>query len=148
MKVFQPYHGVLKNSRESYMKKSNASKTPLVIKMGTADEFFSDLHKIAHALDTKKNIKPIRKLIFQDPIELLRFLTESKIKLINHIRKHPDSITNIAKAVHRNRVAVQRDVSEMEKFGLVKISEEINPGHGKHKIVKLVSSTFKLEAYI
>jgi predicted transcriptional regulator len=130
------------------MKKLNTNKTPLVIKTGTVDEFFNDLHEIAHALDTKKNIKPVRKLIFQDPLELLQFLTEAKIKLINRIRKHPDSITNIAKAVHRNRVAVQRDVSEMEKFGLVKISEEINPGHGKHKIVELVASTLKLEAYI
>jgi len=38
---------------------------------------------------------------------------------------------------------------EMESVGIVKTREEANPaGHGRHKIVELVVSTLKLEAYI
>lgn len=51
-------------------------------------------------------------------------------------------------AYHRNRASVYRDISELERFGLVKTHEEINPGHGRHKIVELVASKLRLEAYI
>jgi predicted transcriptional regulator len=57
-------------------------------------------------------------------------------------------VTNIAKSINRARSAVYRDISEMEKYGLVKTHEEINPGHGKHKIVELVAPNLKLEALI
>lgn len=79
---------------------------------------------------------------------MLHFLSDAKLKLIAMIRNHPDSITNIAKAVHHNRSAVGRDTHELEKFGLVKVYEQINPGHGHHKIVELVAHKLKLEAYI
>ena len=87
-------------------------------------------------------------LTFIDPTEMLHFLSATKIKLINSIRKNPDTITNIAKVIKRNRASVYRDMNELEKFGLVKTHEEINPGHGRHKIVELVAPILKLEAYI
>jgi predicted transcriptional regulator len=78
---------------------------------------------------------------------MLHFLTTAKINLINNIRAQPNSVTNIAKALKRKRAAVYRDIHEMEQFGLVKTHEEINPGHGRHKIVELVAPTaIKLEA--
>ena len=79
---------------------------------------------------------------------MLNFLSVAKLKLINSIRKHPDTITNIAKEINRNRASVYRDISELEKFGLVKTRDEINPGHGRHKIVELVAPRLKLEAFI
>ena len=79
---------------------------------------------------------------------MLHFLSETKISLIKTIRRHPDSITNIAKAIKRNRAAVYRDIHELENYGFVKTSEEINPGHGRHKIVTVVASELRLEARI
>jgi predicted transcriptional regulator len=79
---------------------------------------------------------------------MLHFLNESKINLIKVIRSSPDSITNIAKKAHRSREAVSRDIREMSKFGLIKISKAINPGHGQHKIIELVANKLRLEAII
>jgi predicted transcriptional regulator len=119
------------------------------VKTGTVDEFFSNVKVIMGAADKGESIKKhCATLTFVEPAEMLHFLSAAKIKLINNIRNHPDSITNIAKAVNRNRAAVYRDVHEMEKFGLVKAHEEINPGHGRHKIIELVAPTLKLEALI
>jgi predicted transcriptional regulator len=87
-------------------------------------------------------------LTFVDPTEMLHFLSAAKIKLINSIRAHPDTITNIAKGIKRNRASVYRDINELVKFGLVETHEEINPGHGRHKVVKLIAPLLKLEAYI
>lgn len=130
------------------MKRQKTNKAVLTVKIGTVDEFFDNAKKAMRALDKKEPIKPSRTLVFTEPMEMLHFLSEKKLKLINVIRKHPNSITNIAKITKRNRAAVYRDIHEMEQFGLVKMHEEINPGHGRHKIVELVAPTLKLEAYI
>lgn len=119
------------------------------VKTGTVEEFFTSVKTIMRSADKGESIKQrSATLTFTDPVEMLHCLSASKIKLINSIRNHPDTITNIAKTTKRNRTAVYRDVSELEKFGLVKTHEEINPGHGRHKIVELVAPTLKLEVYI
>lgn len=139
-----------------YMKKSKNKKNKklsikiLKVKTGSVKEFFASARD---AMRTADKGKPIKKrcatLTFVDPTEMLHFLSAAKIKLINNIRQHPDSVTNIAKAMKRNPSAVRRDIHEMENVGIVKTYEETNPqGHGKHKIVELVAPTLKLEAYI
>lgn len=127
---------------------SKENKPLLKIKTGAAEELITSVKKAMRAADQKKRIPQSRTLIFEDPLDMINFLTVTKIKLINNIRKHPDCITNIAKSLHRNRAAVYRDIHELEKFGLVKIHEEINPGHGRHKIVELIAPALKLEAYL
>ncbi len=120
----------------------------MTVKTGSVEEFFDRVKQVMRAADRNESLSPSQTLTFADPQEMLTFLSGTKIKLINTIREHPDSISNIAKATHRNRAAVSRDIHEMEKFGLVKTYEEINPGHGRHKVVELVATKLKLEAYI
>lgn len=135
--------------KRSKSKKSVRTSFKVVkVKTGSVDEFFSNTKAVMRAADQGEPIEKRFTLMFEDPTEMLHFLSAAKIKLINRIRKHPDSITNIAKATKRNRAAVYRDINEMEKFGLVRTHEEINPGHGRHKIVELVAPALKLEAYI
>lgn len=131
------------------LKNRKITKTTVIVKTGTVEEFFSNAKDVMRAADKGESIKKrCATISFVDPTEMLQFLSATKIKLINRIRNHPDSITNIAKATGRNRAAVYRDIHEMEAFGLVKTHEEINPGHGRHKIVELIARSFKLEAYI
>ena len=119
------------------------------VRTGTVEDFFSNVKDIMRAADKGESIKErAATLTFVDPAEMLHFLSAAKIKLINSIRKHPDTITNIAKIIKRNRASVYRDINELEKFGLVKTHDEINPGHGRHKIVELIAPRLKLEAYI
>jgi len=100
------------------------------------------------AADKGERIKPSWTLVFADPSEMLHFLSKAKINLIKIIRRHPDSVTNIAKAANQNRASVLRHIHELEDFGLVKTHEEVNPGHGRHKIVTVIASELKLEARI
>lgn len=123
-------------------------KEKVTIKISSADEFMSHIKGAMRSADKKEPIKASHTISFENPHELVHFLTATKIRLIHFIRKHPDSITNIAKAIKRNRAAVYRDIHELEKFGLVKTEEKINPGHGRHKIVELIAASLKLEAYI
>lgn len=120
----------------------------ITVKTGNANQFMAHVKSVMRALDQQEPIKPSQTLVFADAMEMLHFLSETKVKLINSIRQHPNSITNIAKAIKRDKAAVSRDIKELEKFGLVKTQETINPGHGRHKIVRVVADKFKLEAYI
>lgn len=138
------------------MKKSKNKKTVkksikiMKVKIGSVKDFFAETREVMRAADRGEPIKKrCATLTFVDPTEMLHFLSAAKMRLIANIRKHPDSITNIAKSIKRNRSAVRRDIDEMESVGLVKTHEEANPaGHGRHKIVELAASTLKLEAYI
>lgn len=139
----------MKKLKDKKIVKKQSIKT-MKVKIGSVKDFFDSARDVMRAADHNKPIiKRYATLTFVDPSEMLHFLSAAKIKLIDNIRSHPDSITNIAKAINRPRSAVMRDIHEMESVGIVKTHEEVNPaGHGKHKIVELVASTLKLEAYI
>lgn len=120
----------------------------ITVKTGTSIEFMDKVKNLMRTADQGKSIAPSQTLTFEEPAEMLSFLSNTRIKLIKEIRKSPASVTKIAQLVKRKRAAVYRDIQEMELFGLVKISEEINPGHGRHKIVRAAAFGLKLEAYI
>lgn len=126
------------------MKKPNT----IAVKTGNANDFMEQVKQVMRSIDKKEQLKPSHTVMFEDPKELLQFLSKAKLELIRTIRAHPESITNLAKVMRRNRSAVGRDIQELEKFGLVKVHEEINPGHGHHKIVELAAPKLKLEAYL
>ena len=134
----------MKASKSSFDKKLN----DITIKTGTTEDFFKKIKKVMKNLDEGKPIVASYTITFEDPMEMLHFLNEGKINLINVIRTGPDSITNIAKKANRSREAVSRDIKEMAKYGLVKIINAINPGHGRHKIIGLEANQLKLEAVI
>ncbi len=127
------------------MKKINNN---VVISTGTSKEFFNRVRKVMQSIDKGTPIQASHTITFEDPKDMLHFLNESKIKLINVIRQQPDSITNIAIKANRSRVAVSRDIKEMAMYGLVQIRDVINPGHGRQKIIELEANQLKLEAFI
>ena len=126
------------------MKKSKS----VLVKTGSVENFMDNVKNIMRTADKGERIKPSWTLVFADPSEMLHFLSTAKINLIKIIRRHPDSVTNIAKAANQNRASVLRHIHELEDFGLVKTHEEVNPGHVRHKIVTVVASELKLEARI
>jgi len=131
------------------MTNTKNKKSDLKVKSGSIDEFFSTVGNVMRAADKGEKIKPrIKTLSFEDPMEMLHFLSTVKLNLIRRIRQRPDSITNLAKDTHRKISAVTRDVNELEKVGIVKTYSAINPGHGRHRIIELTATTLKLEASI
>ena len=108
----------------------------VVIKTGTTQEFFDNVRKAMRKLDEGTPLEPSAHTItFEDPTDMLHFLNQAKLNLINVIRDHPDSITNIAKKANRSRESVSRDIKKMAKNGLVKIINTFTPGHGRQKII-------------
>lgn len=118
-----------------YMKKQKRLSNPVSIKPMSVNEFFLRGKKIAHVID--KGGKPAKSVFvsFEDPSDMLKFVTTTKLKLLNTIRKKPVSVTELANTLKRERSAVARDIKQLEGYGLVHTKTESNPGHGIHKIV-------------
>jgi predicted transcriptional regulator len=119
-----------------------------LVSVGTIDDFFADAHKIMKAIDNGETLTPQTTITFEDPKDMLQFISPKKMEVLTEIKKHPASITDIAKAVERNRSAVSKEIKEMERFGLVTIKNIINPGHGRSKIVNLTHPRLTLQAAI
>ncbi len=113
-------------------------KVTIIVKTGTRDEFFARGKKIAKMLDERKTLTPYRAIVFEDPDDLVLFLTKMKLSLLEALRKHPYAISDLAKKLHRSRASVDKDVRLLESVGIVKSEYVVNPGHGRHRIIKAI----------
>jgi predicted transcriptional regulator len=87
-----------------------------------------------------------RIITFADPLHMMQCLTAERIRLCQVARKKRLSISALAEELGRNRGSVTRDVNKLKQFGLVRLREEINPGHGVVQIVEPVAEKFDMRA--
>lgn len=129
------------------MKKLEKNKEIVfTVKTESKEDFFARGKKIAALLDKGEHITPRRIISFEDPNDLIKFLTKAKLALLAAIRKKPDSISRLAHKLHRSRAAIDKDVQLLESIGIVKSEYVINPGHGRCRIIKTIDSKpIKLE---
>ena len=87
-------------------------------------------------------------MTFEDPADLVRVLSAERVRVINAIRERPAPVSELAATLRRDRKAVKLDVSLLESFGLVNAREEINPGHGRKKVIEPRAAKYQLVATI
>ena len=67
--------------------------------------------------------------------------------LLSRVTKaRPGSITDIAGRLKRDRSAVNRDIDDLQKAGLVSVAKKASPGHGRLKEVCAVADKVVLTA--
>lgn len=79
------------------------------------------------------------RVTFEDPVEMSRSLSAERMRVIQTVQKHhaaKPTISSLAVLLKRDRKAVSRDVKVLESCGLLKIREQLNPGHGDMKVVE------------
>jgi len=118
------------------------------VSTGTTEDFFGRSLKRARRLDRSEKLAAEIRLTFEDPADLLRVLTAQRVRVIRAVRKKPAPVSDLAIVLKRDRTAVKRDIKILTSFGLVKIQEEVNPGHGRRKIVQPLASRYELVANI
>lgn len=114
------------------------NKAFITVKTSTRHDFFSRGKLLAKMLDEGKSLKPSRVISFEDPDDLVKFLTKMRLTLLAVLRKKPDSISGLARKLHRSRASVDNDVRLLESVGIVESEYVSNPGHGRHRIIKAV----------
>lgn len=122
--------------------------TNLTIKTGTEEDFFKRGRQLGRAADRGERLPDERVISFEDPADVMKLMTETRLALFRAVKDIPGSITNLAERLHRDRSAVKRDVDEMERAGLITITVKVLPGHGRMKEVRAVANRFRLQADI
>jgi predicted transcriptional regulator len=115
---------------------------------GTSEDFFKRAITRAKKMDRGERVAPEMRITFEDPAEFVRAMTAKRVEIILTIRKQSAAISEIAKILHRDRAAVDRDVKVLESLGLVTTKMETNPGHGRRKIVAPLAEKYELVATI
>jgi len=87
-------------------------------------------------------------MTFEDPSDLVRVLSAERVRVLHAVRTKPAGVSELAATLRRDRKAVKRDVSLLESFGLVSGREEINPGHGRRRIIEPRAAKYQLVATI
>ncbi len=125
------------------MRKSKSSGTDKIIvhvKTETVEDFFERGKSIAKRLDKGEKLSLQRIVSFEDPEDLVKFLTQTKRALLAAIRKKPSSISSLAHELHRSRSAIDKDIQMLEDIGIVESEYVTNPGHGRYRIIKTADS--------
>lgn len=122
--------------------------TKLTIKTGTEEEFFKRGRRLAKAADRGEPIPDERIISFEDPADVMKLITVTRLALFRAVKDMPGSITDIAQRLHRDRSAVKRDVDELERVGLVTVTDKVLPGHGRMKEVRATAKRFNLQAEV
>ena len=121
-------------------------KTKINLRVGSTEDFFDRLREHAKKLDTGEALPPGITITFEDPEDLLEVLTSERVRLLRLVKEASQHISALARGLKRDVRAVSRDVSVLEKAGLLRTSYVPNPGHGRLKIVEPVAQEYKLVA--
>ena len=71
---------------------------------------------------------------------MVRLLTPARLDLVDAVKKQTFSIRDLAATLGRDVSAVRRDVTALEKFGIVQSKHVVNPGHGRVRVVSAPAS--------
>ncbi len=83
-------------------------------------------------------------ITFADPLDMIECLTVQRVRLCQVIRQKRLSISALAEELGRNRGSVTRDVNKLKGFGLLRLQEQVNPGHGVIQIVEPLAQRFEM----
>jgi predicted transcriptional regulator len=136
----------MKRKKNNQLSKNDIilNEVPVLITSETIGDFFTRGRNTAQVLDQKKRIKPRRIISFEEPHDLLKFLSENKLKLVSTVRSKPNSISGLAKYLKRSRTSIGKDVQELEAVGIL-ISKYV----GRSRLISAASKKpIKLQAVI
>ena len=120
----------------------------VTLKAGNEQDFFSRGKVLARLADAGQPMPEERTVSFEDPADLLRLLTASRLEVFRSVKGEPGSITVIAGRLQRDRSAVKRDVDQLAQVGLVTVETKPLPGHGHMKEIRAAAGIFRLEATV
>jgi predicted transcriptional regulator len=121
-------------------------KTKVTLRTGSTDDFFKRMLERAKKLDRGETLPSGITITFEDPADLLEVLTAERVRLLRRVKEGSQQVSALATGLKRDVRAVSRDVSLLEKAGLLRTSYQSNPGHGRLKLVESVAQQYRLVA--
>jgi predicted transcriptional regulator len=129
--------------------KPTKKRSPRVtVSSGSVETFIGRSLERARKMDRGERLPSEITMTFEDPADLVRVLSAERVRVIHAVREKPAPVSELAATLRRDRKAVKRDVTLLESFGLVNAREEINPGHGRKRVIEPRAAKYQLVATI
>ena len=110
--------------------------------------FFDRARERARKLDKDEEIAPELTISFESTSDMMRVLSPQRLRLLRVARTRTVPISELASGLKRDTRAVTRDIDLLEQFGLLRSRYEVNPGHGRRRIVEPRAVKYQLVATV
>lgn len=120
--------------------------TKVIIRTDDLDGFFARAKDAARRADRGQPFDGKITLAFEDPQRMFTVLSDARRRLMLEVMHEPKTINELTQSLHRNRSAITKDVSLLEKVGLVVSQRLANPGHGIQKVVRSIAPKIEMVA--
>ncbi len=117
----------------------------VAIKAGSLEDFFASARETACEIDQGKRLTP-KNTIWVEPEDLLVLLKPERTRLLRWLRgRRRVAFAELMSAMQRTAVSINRDLSLLAKYQLVRIYREKTPDQGVHKVIEPLFGDQKLE---
>ena len=123
-----------------------AAMSKVVIRTDDVNGFFERAKDAARRADRGQAFEGKVILSFEDPQRMFTVLSEERRRLMSEVMHEPKTINELTSRLRRNRSSITKDVSLLEKLGLIVSSRQSNPGHGIQKLVQSVAPKIEMVA--
>lgn len=113
-----------------------------------ANGFFDRACERAQKLDKNEKLAPELTISFESATDMMRVLSPQRLRLLHVARTRRVPVSELANGLKRDTRAVTRDIDLLEQFGLIRSRYEVNPGHGKRRIVEPRAVKYQLVATV
>ena len=120
------------------------------IRKGSLDEFFVSAKETAKEIDKGISVTP-KKTIWLETEDFIRLLKPSRLELIQHLRgREKMDFKTLQTILGKSISSLHADLQLLKHCGLVEFDTEINPGHGRKKVIRPLfgNETFELRAAV
>ncbi|MCK5231950.1 MAG: transcriptional regulator [Desulfobulbaceae bacterium] len=105
------------------------------IKSGGAKEFFKSALETAREIDRGNHVTA-KHTIFVEADDLAALLKAERRELIQFLRGQKKVLfPTLIKKMRRAQITLNKDLAVLERCSLVKVEQEVNPGHGRRKVI-------------
>jgi predicted transcriptional regulator len=111
----------------------------VIVRTDDVNGFFSRAKQAARKADKRQSFEGSVTLSFEDPQRMFTVLSQERRRLMLEVMQEAKSISELSRLLDRNRSAITKDLSLLEKSGLIISHQAINPGHGIQKIVRAIA---------
>ncbi|HXZ40929.1 MAG TPA: hypothetical protein VEG68_09310 [Terriglobales bacterium] len=125
-----------------------SKKVKVRITTDGAKGFFARAREHARKLDRRETLAPEVTISFENAADMVKVLSPERLRVLCLAKKGPASVSNLAAGLNRDTRAVSRDVDLLEQFGLVHTRYQVNPGHGRLRIVEPRAARYQLVATV
>lgn len=124
------------------------SQHKVIIQQEGFDAFLDRVRDKTRRADRGEEIPNATIISFSSADDLLETLTPQRKRLLEAVLVEYKSISVLQDELHRARSAITRDISLLERLGLLITQFVSNPGHGQRKEVRAAARKIELKAFI